>query len=114
MLPCSALPGPPTSPPTKLARLAQVHGPVQAQHLAVQRLHVLQPQAAALGEDDARHDLAVHAGAFELRQHARRVGQAEGLERAVGQHAAPAVENHHGLGAGVDLRVQVLPPRRRH
>jgi hypothetical protein len=47
------------------------------------------------------------AGAFELRQHPGRVGQAEGLERAVGQHAAPAVENHHGLRAGVDLRVQV-------
>ena len=26
---------------------------------------------------------------------------------AVGQHAAPAVEQHHGLRAGVDLRVQV-------
>ena len=35
------------------------------------------------------------------------VGQAEALERAVGEHAAPAVEDHHRLGAGVDLRVQV-------
>ena len=45
--------------------------------------------------------------ALELGQHARGVGQAELLERAIGQHAAPAVKNHHGLGARVDLGVQV-------
>ena len=44
---------------------------------------------------------------LQLLEHALRVGQAELLERAVGEHAAPAVEDHHRLRAGVDLRVQV-------
>ena len=44
---------------------------------------------------------------LHLRQHPRRVGQAEGLKRAIGQHAAPAVKNHHSLGPGLNLMVKV-------
>ena len=36
-----------------------------------------------------------------------RVGQAGLLERAVGQHAAPAVEHHHRCAPGIDLGVRV-------
>ena len=88
------------------AGLAQVDGPVQPQHVTVERAHFLEPQAAALGEDDAWN---AHAAMlfFDLGQHPRGVGQAELLERAVRQHAAPAVKNHHGLGAGLDLAIQV-------
>jgi hypothetical protein len=45
--------------------------------------------------------------ALELRQHALGIGQAEGLEGAVSQHTAPTVKHHHGLGTGVDLRIQI-------
>ncbi len=48
---------------------------------------------------------------FHLRQHPRRVGQAERLKCAVGQHAAPAVKNHHRLRAGFNLGVEVLRHR---
>ncbi len=41
---------------------AQVHGPVQAQHIAVQACHLGQPQAAAFGEHDAGDALAVVLG----------------------------------------------------
>ncbi|MEY4662476.1 MAG: hypothetical protein RLZZ239_949, partial [Pseudomonadota bacterium] len=44
---------------------------------------------------------------FELGQHACGVGQAELLERAIGQHAAPAVKNHHRLRTRLNLGVQV-------
>ena len=47
---------------------------------------------------------------MQLGQHLCGVGQAEFLERPIGKDAAPAVEHHHGLRAGFDLRVQV----RRH
>src|SRR2546429_4506070 len=39
---------------------------------------------------------SIGARAIESGQHALRVGQAEFLEGAIGQHAAPAVEHHHG------------------
>ena len=84
----------------------QIHGPVQAQHLAVEVGHLGQPQTAAFGEDQAWNHRAVMA-ALQLRQHTAGVGQAELLECAVGQHAAPAVKHHHGLGTSLNLRVQV-------
>ena len=62
---------------------------------------------AAFGKDDARHGLAVSPRALQLLQHTRGVGQAKGLESAIGQHAAPAVKQHHGLRTGSDLFVQV-------
>ena len=90
------------------ARARQAGRPVQPQRVALQRGgHVGQPRPAAFGEDDAGHHAPVGARAFELAQHAGRVGQAEGLEGAIGQHAAPAVKHHHGLRARVNLRVQV-------
>ena len=88
------------------ARLGQVHGPVQAQHLAVERGHVIKPQATALGKHQTRNLHAIMF-TFELGQHAFGVGQAELLKSTVGQHAAPAVKNHHRLRAGFNLRVQV-------
>ena len=45
--------------------------------------------------------------AFELRQHAAGIGQAEVLEGTIGQHAAPAVKHHHRLGTGFDLGIQI-------
>ena len=53
------------------ARRAEVHGPVQPDDIAVRAApHLLQPQAAALGEHDARHARAVVL-ALQLAQHAR-------------------------------------------
>ena len=90
-----------------LACSTEVHCPVQAQHLAVQGGHFLQPESSALGKHDARNDLALRAVALELGQHPRGVGQAEGLKSAVGQHPAPAVKDHYRLGARINLGVQV-------
>ena len=89
------------------ASRGQVHRPVHAKHLAGEGAHGGQPLTPALGEDDARHDAAVAACAAQLLQHARRVGQAEGLKSPICQHAAPAVEHHHGLCAGINLRIQI-------
>ncbi len=44
---------------------------------------------------------------LQLAHHLAHVGEREFLVGAVGQRAAPGVEDHHGLGAGVDLRIQV-------
>jgi hypothetical protein len=59
--PCPARPGRPSSP-----RLGQIDRPVQAQHLAVELAHLAQPQAAALGEDDARDHRHRRGFALEL------------------------------------------------
>ena len=91
----------------KGACLGQVDGPVQSQHIAVQRAHFLEPLAAALGEHDAGN---AHSQVFffDLRQHAGGVGQAELLKRTIGEHATPTVKNHDRLGACFNLCVQVL------
>ncbi|EKD99082.1 MAG: hypothetical protein ACD_23C00144G0004 [uncultured bacterium] len=68
--------------------------------------HFFEPQATAFGEDNAGNARPVVLF-VQLRQNTARVGQAEFLERAIGQHASPAVKNHHGLGAGFDLGVEV-------
>ena len=88
------------------ARLAQIDRPVQAEDFAVELAHGFQPQTAAFGKHQARDHHAVVA-ALELGQHPRCVGQAELMKSRIGQHAAPAVENHHSLGTSVDLCVQV-------
>ena len=89
---------------------AQIGGPVQPQGVGAGIGHGLQPLAATLGEQNHRHVGRVGAG-FERGDHSLAVGQGEGLEGAIGQNAAPGVEDHHGLGAGVDLRRQVLRHR---
>ena len=61
-------------PPHHRAGFAEVHGPVQAQHLAVKFAHLLQPQAATLGEHDPG-DACTGVLGLELGQHAARVGQ---------------------------------------
>ena len=88
------------------AGAAQVHRPVQADDVAAAVGDLVEPDAAALGEDDVRDAESVVL-ALELRQHALRVGQAELLEGAIGQHAAPGVENHRRLRPGFDLGVEV-------
>jgi hypothetical protein len=65
-LPCKAL-----LPPTSARALAQVHRPVDAQHFAVELRICVQPQAAALGEHDARDGWRRRANALQLGQHAR-------------------------------------------
>ena len=45
--------------------------------------------------------------AFQSRDDARGVGERELMKRGVRQHAAPSVEHHHRLRAGLDLRIQV-------
>ena len=89
------------------AGTGEVHRPVESEHVAIQCAHGVQPQPAALGEHQSRHRLTIGAVAFQLRQHARGVGQAELVKGRIGQHAAPAVENHHGLRTGIDLRIEV-------
>src|SRR5512142_1792835 len=70
------------APADALARLAEVDGPVEADHVGAAGGDLLQPEAAALREDDVRDALAVVL-LLQLAQHALRVGEAEGLERAV-------------------------------
>ena len=100
-LPCSAMPG-----PTPSTRVAEMHGPVEADDVGSRRRDLLEPGSAALGEDDVRHAPPPDSRVNDA-EHLSRVGEAEGLERAVGEHAAPAVEHHHRLRAGVDLRIEV-------
>ena len=45
--------------------------------------------------------------ALELRQHAPGVHQAKFMKGRIGQHATPAVKNHHCLGTSLDLAVQI-------
>src|SRR5213078_3981731 len=77
-------------------RLAEVHRPVDADDIGAERGDRLEPGAAALGEDDVRHASAVGV-ALQRLQNARRVVEAEALERAIREHPAPAVEDHHRL-----------------
>ena len=88
------------------ARLREVCCPVHAQHVAIEHLHVSQPLPATFGKDYARHGLAVCACALQLREHAAGVGQAEGLKRAIGKHAAPAIKHHNALCASLYLGIQ--------
>ena len=62
-----------------LARTAQVHGPVKAQHFAVELAHLFKPQTAALGEHNAWNFDALVLF-LQKRQDLCRVGQAEFLE----------------------------------
>ena len=47
--------------------LPQIHGTVQAQHFAVQGVHLTEPQATALGEDQPRNGLS-RCASFEFGQ----------------------------------------------
>ena len=44
---------------------------------------------------------------LQLPKHTGGVGQAEFLKRTVSQHPTPTVKNHHRLGTGLDLRIEV-------
>ena len=59
------------------ARSPKATRPIQPNHLARQIAHAVQPQAAAFGEHDARHDVACGVRSLELRKDAPCVGQAE-------------------------------------
>jgi hypothetical protein len=111
--PCSALPGPPAAPPTWARALAEVHRPVQPSTSQSSGRHIVQPQAAALVNTRRGTGWPSAPVRLSLRSTRARVGQAEGLECAVGQHAAPAVEHHHCLRAGVDLGSSGRRPRHR-
>ena len=67
---------------------------------------MVEPQATTLGKHNARNG---HALVFFLhqRQNLGGVGQAELLEGGIGQNAAPAVKNHHGLSPGFNLSIQI-------
>src|SRR5688572_26839150 len=45
--------------PAGATRIGQIRGPVDAQGIAADRDHILEPGAAPLGEDDHRHSTAV-------------------------------------------------------
>ena len=86
--------------------LADINRPVQTDRIATDGSDLFQPQATVLGEYDARDALAVlfllQAGNDTLH-----VGQREFLIGRRRQRATPGIENHHCLGAGVDLGIQV-------
>jgi hypothetical protein len=85
---------------------AQVHGPVQPDAIASRRGDLRGPVPSAAAEHDDRH----RAAGVESRDDPLQILQGKFHIGAVGQHAAPAVEQHHYLRARRDLRVQV----RRH
>src|SRR5690606_36889255 len=68
---------------------------------------VFQPEPAALGKNDDRHAPALVLE-DEAAQDLVHVLQREGLVGVRAERPAPAVEDLHGLGAGADLRVQVV------
>ena len=98
----------------------EVHGPVDADRVAADAGDVLEPESAALGEDDDRHADLVRADdapgrieerlvalARQRREHAPHRSERELLVGAVGERPAPRIEDHQGLRAGLDLGVQV-------
>src|SRR3990172_8726983 len=89
-----------------LACVTDVNRPVETDRIATDRGNALEPAAASLGEYYARHP---HAFVFALqaRNHARGIGERELAECGVRQHTAPGVEDHHRLGTGFDLGIQV-------
>ena len=88
------------------ACLADVDGPVESDRIAADGGDLLQPQAAVLGEYDARDALAV-ALLLQAGHDALHIGQREFLIGRSRQRASPGVEDHHRLRAGIDLRVEV-------
>ena len=68
--------------------------------------HLLKPQTTAFGEDKAWNGGAL-VFFLEQCQNFGRVSQAELLESTICQHATPTVKNHHGLGASLNLGVQI-------
>ncbi|ABA47710.1 hypothetical protein BURPS1710b_0171 [Burkholderia pseudomallei 1710b] len=94
------------APRDALARAAEVDRPVEADRIDARRRELLEPEPAALRERDRRHARAVVL-ALELREHASDVVEREALIGAVGERAAPRIEDHHRLRAGFDLRVQI-------
>ena len=101
ILPCSA-----TDRPT-FAR-ARARFTVQSRPTASTPIAAIsfEPQAAALRERDDRHSTP-SCSRFSPATTCRDVVEREALIGAVGERAAPGVEDHHGLRAGFDLRVQV-------
>ena len=83
-----------------------VDRPVEADRIAAGGRDFGEPFAAALREDDGRNNLAL-VFANEAVEHLAGVAQREALEVAVGEHAAPGVENLNGLSACGDLGVQI-------
>ena len=101
-----------TVPADQGAGVRQVHCPVQPQYIAVQLAHFFQPRAASLGEHDARNHRAFVL-TLELAQHPRRVGQAELLERPVGQYAPPSYRTPSRPGHRPRSARSDTPPRHR-
>jgi len=63
-------------------------------------------------EHDRGHRLALVLP-VQVPHNLRDVRQREFAKRAIGQHAAPGIEQHDRLGSGPDLRVQVIGHRAR-
>ena len=99
-LPCSA-----TRAPTAARARADVDGPVESHAVRAARRDLVEPRAAALREHDAR-DLASRARR-QRREHVAHRREREAPVRVGGQEAAPGVEDHHRVGAALDLRVEI-------
>ena len=69
-------------------------------------MHFIHPQTAPFGEDDTGYGVTVKCF-VDLGQHPLGISQAERFELGISQHTAPAVKDHHGLGARFDLCIEV-------
>ncbi len=98
--------------PDPRPRPPDVLHPIQAHRVAAAVGDRLQPGAAALREHDRGHRLALVLP-VQVPHDLRDVRQREFAKRAIGQHAAPGIEQHDRLGSGPDLRVQVIGHRAR-
>src|SRR5690554_3729756 len=90
-----------------VAYLTQAGCPVEAHGIATEIGDLVGPQCATLGKDDDRYR-ATLALTYQTLHHLAGVCKRELLEGLVRKYAAPAVEDHDGLCAGLNLRIQIL------
>src|SRR5690606_13806212 len=88
------------------ASLGKVDSPVQTDGIAATSRDVFYPLPAPFCEDDDRHPTPFTLAGQAL-NHLLNIGQREFLVQAVGQYAAPTIEDHHGLCASLNLGIEV-------
>src|SRR5574338_1333517 len=88
------------------ARATDIGAPIEADRVTTAPGELFKPQAATLGENDARHDCAFML-ADEFPHDAFEIGKREFAICLAAQDAAPGIEDHHCLRAALDLGIEV-------
>src|SRR5688500_8312966 len=91
----------------EFARGAWIAGPIKPDGGAAAFHHRTEPRASAFGEEDAQGAL------FQRFENPSRIGKRERFVILVREDSAPGIENHHRIGAGLDLRVETIGHRTR-